>query len=400
MSPSTPARFDAPDLHWPDPACNLANLACRLHGVASPCPPLQHPALARLESAHTVILLLIDGMGCRQLQTLSPQGWFSRRQTMTLSSVFPSTTTSAITTVLTGQPPSVHTLTGWHLAAPELDAIVTPLPLTLRWRGQQTPEHAADWAHAIYRTPSALGRSRRAHLLQPARLADSPYSRHHGGSATRHGWHSLPQLFGTLAAMTAQPGPPQFIYAYIPDLDGMMHHYGTTDASCKQLLQQIEALSETLAASLAGQDVVLCITADHGQIDIPPARMLYLHDYPALAACLRQPLSGEPRVAFCHVKPERLADFAPLAQQLLGDMAWCLPARQVLDEAWFGPAAAPALATRIGDYVLLMKEDWALLDIDAGSKPPTLLGNHGGLSAAEMQVPLLVIDGQQRSTTP
>ena len=398
MTQPTRPQLTAAGLVFPHLEHGIANLAARLHGSHSPCPPLQHPSLARLEQAQTIILLVIDGMGCQQLAELSPGGWLRQQQTLALTSVFPSTTTSAITTYLTGLPPSVHTLTGWHLAAPEVDAVVTPLPLTVRHRGRHTPDDPAELARAVYRTPSALTGPRRQIVLQPNYILDSAYSLHHGGSAARQGWSSYEDLFRQLDTLLREASTPQFIYAYIPDLDSIMHHKGTTHPRCRQLLQRIEAHCAAFATTLSGRDAVLCISADHGQMDIPPPRLLQLRDFPELAACLRQPLSGEPRVAFCHVKPERLADFPQLAARLLGHAAWCLPAAQLLDEAWFGPGADandPRLAARVGDYVLLLKEDWGLLDSPADAPLPKLLGNHGGLSAAEMMVPLIVIDGKK-----
>ena len=381
-------------LHLPTPEHNLANLAARLYGLPSPCPPLQHPSLARLEQAKVQILLLIDGMGEAQLDTLAPDGWLARHRTMTLSSVFPSTTTSAITTLLTGLPPSQHTLTGWHVAAPELDGVVIPLPLNMRQRGTNTPEDTATLAATLYRTPSAMtGNTRSCFMLQPAYIADSPYSSHHGGRATRLGWRNIAELFSQLTALIREADSPRFIYAYIPDLDSTMHRHGVNHPKSRALLQQIDQHCAALASSLHGQDATLCITADHGQQDIPPEKMLFVSDFPALAACLRQPLSGEPRVAFCHVKAEWQHCFADIAEQTLGHAAWCLPAQQLLDENWFGPDANERLAARVGDFVLLMKDDWGLLDEPENEPRPKLIGNHGGLSAAEMQIPLLVVDG-------
>ena len=50
----------------------------------------------------------------------------------------------------------------------------------------------------------------------------------------------------------------------------------------------------------------------------------------------------------------------------------------------------PELLSRIGDYTLLMKRGYVIHDPLPGETPPAMVGFHGGLSAAEMYVPLVV----------
>ncbi len=377
----------------PDYQHSLANLAARLHGNAS-CLPLPHPALDTLQDCDTVILLLIDGMGCAQLNALAPGGWLQQQQCATLSSVFPSTTTAAITTLMSGVPPSQHSLLAWHVWAPEAKGIATPLPLRYHWQADsaQTLDDAA-LAACLYSQPSALqGHGRQHYVLQPQYIADSHYSRHHGGQAQHLPWRSYAELFASLTALAATP-ERKFVYAYIPDLDSLMHGKGTTHPKAQALLARLQQHCAELAATLPAR-CKLVITADHGQLDIPPERLLFLNDYPALATLLRQPLSGEPRAAICHVRAGQADAFRTAFERTLGHIAWCLPAQDVIAHGWFGPAPHhPLLAERAGDFVLLMKDNWGLLQMVNDEKRPPLLGNHGGLSAAEMQVPLIVCDG-------
>lgn len=388
----TPAQLPT-TLPRPDYQQSLANLAARLYGRHS-VQPLQHALLHGLEDAETVILLLVDGMGEAQLAALAPDGWLARQPRSTLQSVFPSTTTAAISTLLTGVPPAEHGLLSWHVWAPEAGCIATPLPLREHWRGEGEALPDEALATTLYRQPSALaGGERRHYVLQPEYIADSHYSRHHGGEAGALPWHGYDALFAQLAALARQPGR-KFVYAYIPDLDSLMHHKGTRHPKAQQLLQRIDSHCAALAAQLPASCRLL-ITADHGQLDIPPEKLLFLNDYPELAAMLVRPLWGEPRVAFCAPRPECAETFPAAVEAALGHALWVLRAEDVLAAGWFGPAPLhPQLAARAGDYVLLLKDDWGLLQMVDDSERPRLIGNHGGLSAAEMQVPLIVGHGQ------
>jgi hypothetical protein len=62
----------------------------------------------------------------------------------------------------------------------------------------------------------------------------------------------------------------------------------------------------------------------------------------------------------------------------------------LLQENWFGPGVAhPKLASRIGDFALVMQENWTIKDWLPGERQHSMLGVHGGVSADEMQVPLV-----------
>ena len=50
----------------------------------------------------------------------------------------------------------------------------------------------------------------------------------------------------------------------------------------------------------------------------------------------------------------------------------------------------PRLLERIGDYTLLMQDDWTIKDWVAGEQRYQHIGVHGGNSSAEMFVPLIM----------
>jgi hypothetical protein len=129
------------------------------------------------------------------------------------------------------------------------------------------------------------------------------------------------------------------------------------------------------------------LSADHGFIDVPPEEALELPS--SLAAQLRFPLSGERRVAFCHVHDAKV--FAEKAKELLQERADVRPSRELVDEGWFGPGRPhPHFAERIGDVAILMNGRGAIKDWVPGEKRHILIGDHGGTSEDEMRIPLVV----------
>jgi len=143
---------------------------------------------------------------------------------------------------------------------------------------------------------------------------------------------------------------------------------------------------------IAGTSTLLLITADHGFIDTTPERMIKLHEHPVLQDCLSLPLSGEPRVAYCYVHPHRSQIFVDYVREHFSQSMDLFESQALIDQGAFGLGDAhPQLAQRVGDYTLIMKDNYVIKDWVAGEKPFFQYGVHGGTSELEMQVPLIVL---------
>jgi hypothetical protein len=144
-------------------------------------------------------------------------------------------------------------------------------------------------------------------------------------------------------------------------------------------------------ARLAGTDTVVVATADHGFVDSVGADALDFADAPGLPALLRYPLCGESRIAFCHVQEGRVAEFTQRARDWLGERARVCSSEELVAEGWFGRGDPhPRLAERIGDVALLMRGRVTVKDWTPGEARHRHIGHHGGASADEMMIPLIV----------
>jgi hypothetical protein len=67
-------------------------------------------------------------------------------------------------------------------------------------------------------------------------------------------------------------------------------------------------------------------------------------------------------------------------------------AQDLVDKNYFGLFKPhPRLIERIGDYVLIMKNNYVIRDFVLGEKEFYFTGYHGGMTRAEMIVPLIVL---------
>ena len=349
--------------------------------------PLKALAAGELAAARNVVLLVIDGLGDNYLMRRGAGGELARRRKAAITSVFPSTTASAITTSYTGCTPLEHGLTGWFTYFGEAGCVGAPLPfrtrgdhLTLRSKGL-TPERAFP-AEPLF---GAL--QTRSIVVTHRDIVDSDYNVRHCAGAERRAYASLEELVDQVEAAVKSGAQRKFVYAYWPEYDAISHRYGSQGAQAFRQFETIDAAFGELLARLSGTDSMVVATADHGFIDVAPEDSLELT--PSLCAQLRFPLCGERRVVYCHVHEPK--SFIENAQDWLGERADVKPSRELADEGWFGPGTAhPRFAERIGDVALLMRGSYTVKDWTPGEPRHLHIGNHGGPSEDEMKIPLIV----------
>jgi hypothetical protein len=349
--------------------------------------PLKALAAGELAAARNVVLLVIDGLGDNYLMRRGAGGELARRRKAAITSVFPSTTASAITTSYTGCTPLEHGLTGWFTYFGEAGCVGAPLPfrtrgdnLTLRSKGL-TPERAFP-AEPLF---GAL--QTRSIVVTHRDIVDSDYNVRHCAGAERRAYASLEELVDQVEAAVKSGAQRKFVYAYWPEYDAISHRYGSQGAQAFRQFETIDAAFGELLARLSGTDSMVVATADHGFIDVAPEDSLELT--PSLCAQLRFPLCGERRVVYCHVHEPK--SFIEKAQDWLGERADVKPSRELADEGWFGPGTAhPRFAERIGDVALLMRGSYTVKDWTPGEPRHLHIGNHGGPSEDEMKIPLIV----------
>ena len=102
-------------------------------------PELRDLASDEIAGARNLCLLVIDGLGWRYLARALGGGALRRHARAAITSTFPTTTATAITTFMTGLAPQQHGLTGWHMYFRELGTVLAVLPFR--------PRHEIGRAH-------------------------------------------------------------------------------------------------------------------------------------------------------------------------------------------------------------------------------------------------------------
>ena len=320
------------------------------------------------------VVLLIDGLGWNQLQarrSIAPT--LAAMAGSTITSVAPTTTATALTSLSTGTCPGEHGLVGYRM---DMGSSVMN---TLRWgdeRGDLRRVHApAD----VQPCPPFMGV--RVPVVSKAELEDTGFTAAHLRGSRPAGWRVASSIPVIVAELLAEGEP--LVYAYYDGLDKVAHERGF-GAYYDAELRSCDALVASLIDVLP-KGTALFVTADHGQVQVgdnivkPPAELLRL--------VRRQ--SGEGRFRWLHAVDGADRDLLVAAEELFGDVAWVVPRERIVDDGWFGPIVRPPAMRRLGDVALVPFADVSF-DDPADGGHFVLQCRHGSMTAAEVEVPLLV----------
>lgn len=331
-----------------------------------------------LAPASSAIVFVLDGLGAHNLAARSGHARFlSQAGTKkdVAHSVFPSTTASALTSLLTGVLPGAHGIVGYRALRPDTDEVLNQL------RGWDTDGLPLDWQRAV---PLTDGRP--SFAVSKAEYAGTGFT-----AATLRGaeFHAAEQLVDRveLAAELAARHPGSFVYLYAPDLDAVGHKRGWQSDAWVAALEGVDAAARALAGSI-GRGTGVIVTADHGMVDVPRHRHVLLAEGSALVAGVRH-IGGEPRMLHLYSEPGAATGVLSAWREAEATRSWVLSRDEAIEAGLFGPVSPP-VEDRIGDVVVAARAGIAYYDDRlADKRPQKMVGQHGSLTSEERIVPLI-----------
>ncbi len=381
-------------MHLPDykggSIVNLMSSILRACGASTVYKPLRRLDIEALRRSTNIILMVVDGLGYDYLKHQGAATKLRRHLAARMTSVFPSTTATGITTFATGVAPQQHAITGWFMALKEIGSVVRILPFDPR-HGGAALDSLSITAGSIIGHDTIFGRiERSAYCLTPSYLCGSAYTQATSRGAESVGFDSLEDCLVRIRKIIGSSRDKRYIYAYWPEFDTLCHGHGTGSEPALAHLQNIDREIERFVGSIRGTRTTLLITADHGLVDTTPDDRINMREHPILNETLSMPLCGEPRVAYCYVRPSKTAVFRRYVRTRLADQCDLYESRDLIKRGFFGlHEANRALFHRVGDYVLVMKRNYVLRDFIRGENEHFLAANHGGVTSSEMHVPLI-----------
>lgn len=331
-----------------------------------------------LGAAGRVVLLVVDGLGWDQLQArraLAPT--LSGGEGQAITSVAPSTTAVALTSLSTGLAPAQHGVVGYRM---RMDGGVFN---ALRWRLERRDARRLVPAGELQPYPgfrfdprSSTG----APVVTRGDFVATGFSAAFLSGCPMVPWFTPAGL--VVGVRRLLDAGEQFVVAYYDGLDLTAHLSGLGEHYDAEL-RSIDRLVGDLLDLLPG-GVALAVTADHGQVDVGTNVELLGAELMAGVSLL----TGEGRFRWLHARAGAADDLAQTAREQYGSVAWVRTREQIIEEGWLGGRPAEPVSDRLGDVALVPFEPVAFLDpADTGEQ--RLIARHGSLTDAEMRVPLL-----------
>jgi len=348
----------------------LVNLAAELEQRLtgrSPSLPLHVDLASRIPDADSYVLVLIDGLGDGQLDH-PDAGPLRASRAAALDASFSTQTTVNTSTLATGLPPSQHGLISYQLR------LGTQVLNTIYWFTEngttslEIPDGFLPSPNLAERLASA---GRRVVATEPSAFVGSPLDRMLFRGAIVQG--TTTDTEGIELSLSASRTPGTLVLLYLPHVDAAAHAAGQESDLYAHAMKQVAETWERVVDGLPS-GVSAIGTADHGHVDIVAKNRIALPRTETLI------FSGDNRVVYVTGAP---AEGVALAERL--PATW-VPAEDA--EGLWGPGPFhEEFAARLPDGLLFADEGYAL--VPAGTMDE-MVGHHGGVTEAELRVPLLV----------
>ena len=202
-----------------------------------------------------MVLLVLDGLGWNALQEHAHRlPTISGMAGGAITTVVPSTTATALTSICTGLTPAQHGVLGYRMV------VGGEVLNVLRWSSTDArPPDPFD----VQRHTAFLGRD--VPVVTKSEFRNSGFSNAHLRGARFIGWSTVSVLVEHCVRLVASGD--RFVYAYYPGVDNIAHEFGLHNGFYERELGFADRLVGDLLTSLP-PGTVLVVTADHGQMHL------------------------------------------------------------------------------------------------------------------------------------
>jgi hypothetical protein len=332
------------------------------------------PAPAR--EAEQVVLVVLDGLGWNAIgEHHADMPVLSGMTGGAITTVVPSTTSTALTSIATGLAPAQHGIVGYRMV------VGGDVLNVLRWSvrdGARPPDPFDVQRHTAFM-------AREVPVVTRSEFRSTGFTQAHLRGARFAGWHTTATLVEQ--CVRAVEAGEKLVYAYYPGVDTVAHEFGLHDRVFERELRFADQLVGELRAALPSRAALL-VTSDHGQVHLERDSWVEIPELTDLCT----DVAGDGRFRYLHAQHGQAKELLQRARGLLGDRAWVWSRRELLESGIMGTGATGTVPSRIGDVVLAARAPVAFVD-PALPNEVRLRSGHGSLTADEMLVPLLAAGG-------
>ncbi len=335
-----------------------------------------------------VILLILDGLGEHILNKISLKGYLNQNKIDCVTSVYPSTTTAALTTYYSGRPPYETGWIAWSQYFKEYGRAIDMFSHNESYMREPLKKPLMDVFKTIVNYETIFDKIEKASSDVKAYEIEPEYAERRAKRAIKA--NNIDELIMNINDLCLMPSK-KFIFAYSDNPDGLLHDFGTTSEEVETFVKETEKKIEKMVKDF-DEDTILIISADHGHKDIEKAYKLL--DYPEIQECLIMPASLESRILAFWVKEDMKEIFVQRFNKAFGKEFWLMTKETFLDKYHFLGYGNKhkKIDDFIGNYIALSVGGSSIqLGTFLTEGKPIKKSTHCGLTKEEMEVPVIVI---------
>ncbi|MGC9227066.1 alkaline phosphatase family protein [Caldivirga sp.] len=356
----------------------------------------QYPGLRGIDKIQgkRVLLLLIDGLGYVHLRqycgNCEEARWLGSIEELT--SVFPSVTSTVLTTLSMGVPPGVHGVLGTVMYVKEIGGLVNTLTMGLMPDGKRgelkdigyDPRVIFYGGSTVFEEAKLNGYN--SAVIVPKGLSGGLSDLIYRGAEVKE----YVSIYDALVLASRALENNALVYVYISTLDSIQHEYGPDSEEYRvALIELLNTLSRLIRHIPQSTTVVL--TADHGQVQVRQGDVVNLR----VMAKLMDPLSvapyGEPRALQLKLSDKSLEGEVKDTLSATGRRLLIYNSSEVKELLG---GVTGYTEQRMGDLWVIPLDTTALIYLYklSDDKVAKFKGHHAGLLDYEMKVPLSVVN--------
>jgi hypothetical protein len=352
----------------------------------------------------SVVVILVDALGwklvkkCRN-ESRQLEALVDMFQPKPITTAFPSTTSTVLTTLNTGYSPAEHGVVGYSMYIKELGFVGNMLDFKIinAPRDESIFEKGilpADFLGlpTVYQTLAQRGVE--SYVLTRNYIMNSGLSRMTHAGAGSLGYVDVGDMFVILRKLLERnEGLPRYVFVYWPSVDTASHTFGPWgEETAAEVRSFFFSLQEELLSKLskrAKEGCSLLITADHGHSQIEEGGVFDASTDSKLMDMLMIPPTGDSRASFLHVKKGVEEDVRRYLSTKFGSSFYVTDIQEAVKKGLFGRATLrKGLLERLGDLLVLPEQGKAIFYPFRHERDYTQRGAHAGLTEDELFVPL------------
>ena len=361
-----------------------------------------------IESPDHVIFLLLDGFGYSTIKYSSEKNsmkyleeFLDRSAMRLITSVFPSTTSTATVSYHTNMLPVEHRILGYNSYIPEIGTVCNMISLSPVGRKDSSileNGYEMPWIGNNGTIHSKLDSNEvRSFLYLPNAIKNSGLTKLTGIGSSISGYVTISQMITQLKKDLINFREKTFHFCYISTIDAISHKVGPyTDDAAMEIELIFMMLKEQLVNSPGlPKNTLLFISADHGHMVLDRKQIIDFRHDKQLRSWMSAPVYGDPRAPFMRFENGRTESAIEYLKEKYPENFFPLRIQDLARNGFFGNSRNNVdRVDSLGDLVLIMKNsssvfDYSLKILDPYNDGESMIGMHGGLSQEEMIVPFI-----------